>query len=76
MPRPFEWLPLKPMVPLTYPALMPILGEDSAVPSNPLMTSVLPLHVLESVYVQPVSTQTISVPLLHADPSLLTNVRE
>ena len=26
---------VNPMVPLAYPALMPILGEDSAAPSNP-----------------------------------------
>ena len=55
------------MVPLAYPDLMSILGEDSAAPSNAPMTSVLPLHVLESVYAQLMSTQTISVPLLHAD---------
>ena len=64
MPKPFERLPLKPMVPLAYPALMPIPGEDSAALSNPPMTS---LHVLESIYAQLMSTQTISVPLLHAD---------
>ena len=54
------------MVPLAYLALMPIPREDSATPSNPLMTSVPPLHVLESVYAQLMSTQTTSVPLLHA----------
>ena len=67
MAKPFERLPLKTMVPLAYPALMSILGEDSGAPSNAPMTSVLPLHVLESVYAQLMSTQTISVPLLHAD---------
>ena len=54
------------MVPLAYLALMPFPREDSAAPSNPLMTSVPPLHALESVYAQLMSTQTISMPLLHA----------
>ena len=40
------------MVPLAYLALMPIPGEDFAAPSNPSMTSVLPLHALESVHAQ------------------------